>query len=216
MAGDKEEKRPAIWGNPSKSDKPASFYSKGKGDNEDGTKVTQIVSTERHVASRREDLGFLDRVRFDHRSKAEMRKQLGEIFINMLEKQKQEILYRLSLELDGAKKQAFAEYMRVSGKVEREIAQLSNEFEDQLIDFGLEFGVQVRVQEETRKKRISALLSSGQITKENYDKELDKVEQWCNIQRENLDAKITIILQNHATQIEKTLQLFKERKIGEP
>lgn len=212
-----EQNASSIWGNEPKTTpaRNSSFYSKPAASLETA-KVPEIISTERHVETRRDKLGWIDRVRFDHSSKTELRKQMGEIFINMLEKQKQEILYRLSLELDDSKKKAFAEYMRESGKVEREIAHLSNEFENQLIDFGLTFGVQVRVQEEDRKKRISDLLANGKITQENHNKEMAKVEEWSNIQRDNLDAKITIILRNHAAQIEKTLQLFKERKVGEP
>src|SRR5205085_1076567 len=107
------------------------------------TAIANIGNTEDHVRARRADLGFFDKIKFDRESREVARKQLGEIFVNMLEVQKQDILYRFTLQLDDSKKKAFATYLEQSSKVEDQILKLSNEFESRLTDFNLEFGMTI-------------------------------------------------------------------------
>lgn len=216
MGGASKSGRGPIWGGSERQEKgerAPSFYSSQKRELE-SSKVPDIVNTEKHIQNRREQLGLINKIKFDQLTRKEIRNQLGNIFINMLEAQRQQILYKLGLELDDAKKKAFAQYMRESGKVEKEIATLSQEFESQLIDFGLDFGSEIWNQKKTRIEKLKVQLDQEKISEADYEREVENVERWMGIQRDNLDAKIEMILRNHAIQIERTLTLFKERRAG--
>jgi len=177
---------------------------------------SQFARTERHVKEMRSDLGLLERFRFDRESQQIIRRQLGEIFVILLEGQKQQLLSKLALELDAAKKLAFYEHMRQNSKIEKEIAKLSTEYEADLIDYCWDFGEEYWKRKKARICRLGQARAAGQIDEQDYEWEAKRVESWAMRARENLDAKIELMLRNHAKQIERTLQVFHERNINGP
>lgn len=180
---------------------------------ENETAISNVTTAKGHIDAARSTLGIWDRIKFDRQSREVIRKQLAEAFVNMLEAQKQEIIYKFTLQLDDAKKKAFAAYLKESGKVEGQILRLSNDFENQLTDFNLDFGMTLMEKKKEREDRLKASLDAGKINQRDYDRELLNIEKWMDIQRNNLGDKVNMMMANHAKQIQKTLELFTERTI---
>ncbi len=174
----------------------------------------QVISSGQHVTSMRNKLGFFDKLAVDRASKDEARQVIGELVVQLLEKQKQEIVFKIGLELADGKKRMFAESMREGALIEKEIAARSTEFERELIDLALDQGLAGHEQKKLRLERLEQWRSTGKIDDESYMTERGKVETWERIFRDNLDAKVEIILRNHAQQIERALVLFQERTIA--
>lgn len=176
--------------------------------------VPEVLTSKQHVAHLRHRLGFFDKLAVDRYSKEEARRVIGELVVNLLEKQKQEILFKITLELADEKKRAFANSMREGAQIEKEIAERSTEFERELIDLALDHGLAGHEHKKQRLAQLDDWHSQGRIDDESYTAERRAVENWMHVFRENLDAKVEIILRNHAQQIEKALAIFKERGIS--
>ena len=161
----------------------------------------------------RNKLGFFDRLAVDRASKEECRRVVGELIVNLLEKQKQEIIFKMGLELADEKKIAFAESLRAGARIEKEIAERSTEFERELIDLALNQGLAGHEHKKTRLAQLDDWHTAGKIDEQSYVEERGSIENWANVFRANLDAKVEIILRNHAQQIERALALFQERAI---
>jgi hypothetical protein len=176
--------------------------------------VPEVLTSKQHVTHLRNKLGFFDKLAVDRYSKDEARRVIGELVVNLLEKQKQEILFKITLELADEKKRAFANSMREGAQIEKEIAERSTEFERELIDLALNHGLAGHEHKKERLAQLDEWHSLGRIDDESFMTERTAVENWMRIFRENLDAKVEIILRNHAQQIEKALSIFKERAIS--
>jgi hypothetical protein len=172
------------------------------------------LSSRQHVAILRNKLGFFDKIGVDRQSRAEAKRTIGELVVNILEKQKQEILFKITLELAGEKKRAFAESMRAGSQIEKEIAELSTDFERDLIELALNHGLAGHERKKAWLEYLEKRYLDGKIDDESLMIERRAVENWVHVFRDNLDAKVEIILRNHAQQIEKALAIFRERAIS--
>jgi hypothetical protein len=172
------------------------------------------LSSRQHVAILRNKLGLFDKIGVDWQSRAEAKRTIGELVVNLLEKQKQEILFKITLELADEKKRAFAESMRAGSQIEKEIAELSTDFERDLIELALNQGLAGHERKKARLEQLEKRYLDGRIDDESLMIERRAIENWMHIFRDNLDAKIEIILRNHAQQIEKALAIFRERAIS--
>lgn len=72
-------------------------------------------------------------------------------------------------------------------------------------------------QKKFRLDRLDHWKSTVRLDELSYSVERENIETWARIFGNNLNAKVEIILRNHAQQIERTLALFRERAIpGHP
>lgn len=168
------------------------------------------AGTQRDVEAMRADLGPLGRINVDWRSRREAERIVGDIIRNKLEEKKQEIINRLALDLDANKKSALKDHLTVVTGLERDISRISNEHENDLIEeclnHGLAFG---RVKQE-HLSRLAQARAIGEIDEAYYEAEVERVEMWSLTKRENLNAKLELMLRNHAEQLERTLRGFTE------
>lgn len=205
---------PAFWGTTDRRHTDSKgFYSSSSPLAQRDTKTPEVLTSKQHVTQLRTRLGFFDKLAVDRHSKDEARRVIGELVVNLLEKQKQEILFKITLELADEKKRAFANSMREGAQIEKEIAERSTEFERELIDLALDHGLAGHEHKKQRIAQLEAMHAQGRIDDESFMSERRAIENWMQIFRENLDAKVEIILRNHAQQIEKALAIFKERAI---
>jgi hypothetical protein len=170
-------------------------------------------TSNQQVGKMRNNLGFFDRLAVDRASRDETRRIAGELIVQMLAVQKEKIIFQIGLELDADKKRLFAESMREGSRMEKEIAERSTEFERQLIDLALDQGLAGHEQKKARLDRLEHWKSTGRLDEQSYMVERENIETWARIFGNNLNAKVEIILRNHAQQIERTLALFRERAI---
>jgi hypothetical protein len=176
-----------------------------------------FATSKHQVGTMRNNLGFFDRIAVDRASRDETRRIAGELIVQMLAHQKEKIVFQIGLELDADKKRLFAESMREGSRMEKEIADRSTEFERELIDLALDQGLAGHEQKKARLDRLDQWRAAGRVDEESYMVERENIETWARIFGNNLNAKVEIILRNHAQQIERTLALFRERAIpGHP
>jgi len=170
-------------------------------------------SSLQQLTEMKEKLGVLDKWSIGKRARVEARRVIAEIVVNALEKQKQMILFQMTIELADEKKRLFAESLREAARVEKEIAERSTQHEDALIDFVLDAALEGQQKKEHRIEHLDAQLAAGKLTRESYVQEVERVHRWSLLYLDNIDAKIELMLRNHAHLIEKALVLFNERAI---
>lgn len=189
-------------------------YADNPVDQSTGGEVLEFGKTEKQLQAKRKALGLIERIQFDRQTNKAVREEMGTIAVNLLAAQREAIVYQISLGLDDQKKRAFTEYMRQGGKVERELAHLSTAYEHDLIDFTLDMGMRALEAKKTRLERMSKAFQAGRISQQDFEKEQARIEALVTLKVENLDAKIEMLLRNHATQITRTLKLYSERVVG--
>src|SRR5579871_965782 len=143
-----------FWGESHQSGGGNSFYSSRSTEARRADDMPVVLTSRQHVTELRRKLGFFDKLAVDRHSKDEARRVIGELVVNLLEKQKQEILFKITLELADEKKRAFANSMREGAQIEKEIAERSTEFERELIDLALNHGL---AGHEHKKQRLAQL-----------------------------------------------------------
>jgi hypothetical protein len=207
-----------MWGSKADSadqndDKPRFASSLMRREKSADSSVSKHEQTQHHLNLKRDKLGLLEKIRFDRATQVELRKQLGEIFINVLEAQKQELLYRITIGLDEAKKKIFMEMLRNSAELEKEMTRLSTDIQEHLINFGLDKGREILKNKKVKLDNVAADLEAGVISEKDYHSEVSRIESWMNTQRDNVDGEIELKIRNHIAKVEHTLEIFKKREL---
>ena len=176
--------------------------------------VTSPPTAADQIAGIRAGLNFFERFAVDRASREETRRVAGDLIVQLLKSQREAILYKVNLELDAHKKQLFVQSLREGARIEKELAERSTEFERELIDLALDGGLSGHEQKKLRLARLDDAQASGRIDRESYETQRENIEQWARVYGENLNAKVEIILRNHAAQIERTLAVFRDNAIS--
>ncbi len=176
--------------------------------------VIPTATTRQDVAVMKGPLGIFDKFLLDRHTHRELRKIVGELVINVYEAEKQQVLFKLMLEGGEEKKRLFAESMRRGNEIEKQIAVMSTDLEEELIEFALSRGLEGHEQKKKRVARLEEARSSGRIDEESYHSELEAVTFWAQTFRADLDGKVMLMIRGHCQQIEKTLTNFQERAIN--
>jgi hypothetical protein len=198
---------------PQHADKQRKGFYSGTAVKTVGNQAATPASSSNMIADIKNQLGMLDHWAIGRRAGAERRKVMAEIVVNAYEKQKQLILFQLTLELSDEKKRLFAESLREGTLVEKEILMQSTAHEDALIDFVLEETLAGQDKAQRRLDGLDARLASGAMTQEAYSQEKERTKRWSLVFLDNVDAKVEMMLRNHAQIIEKALTLYNERAI---
>jgi hypothetical protein len=192
---------------------PPIFFStaQSRGSSESSSAIENRARDE--INMYKEQLGFLDRVGATRQTKAEIRRVYGQLVVNLLEKQKEKIIFALTIDLDQAKKRIFQESLKEGGRMEQEITRRSIEFEEALYDIMFEASEKSLDKKEARMSRLEARRRSG-MDDRDYDYEFNAIGHWQRQFRDNLEARVTLLLRNHAQQVERALALFHENHLG--
>ena len=158
-------------------------------------------------------LGLWDRMNFNRETSVIMRDKLGEIATAMLEKQKQEIVHGLMLDLDEAKKRQFGEYLKKVGKVNEDLVRDSNKMEIALNRAMFEEISKAYELKGDWDRRLKELKESGLTTESEYQAEVSRMEKWAAITRDNIEGKIEIVIRGHIKTLEVTLELLRDKAL---
>ena len=155
-------------------------------------------------------LGFINKMLYQHDASKELRHKLSQISVTYMEKQRQEIYQRLMLDLDINKKKAFQEYMEKVGWLNRELIQKSNDMERDLRGM-LRDEVAAIFKE---KRDWEDQIDSINLSENERQEELNRMEEWINFARDQVEGKLSTLVETHSTSLKVTLELLRDAAIG--
>lgn len=158
-------------------------------------------------------LRFLDKIGLSRDLSGLTRDKIGEISAIMVEAQKKEITQTLMLNLDIGNKERFAKYLDKVGVLNADIVKRSEAMERDLVSTLAEEMEKIYLERNKWEERIAAMKANGILRDADVTKETQRKDKWADILIENLDAKIELVMRNHAQSLQTTLELLKEKAL---
>lgn len=155
------------------------------------------------------DLGLMSRMSVDVAKSQEIRKQLRDLLRVGIQHQTDQLVYKVTLSFDEDKKRLFSEYLNRVRTTQANLITRSNEMAAELVEKLSDAIHSALVQQSTHVKKFELLQIEGHINEDDFNIEVQRVQKWSRTLREDADAKISLILSNHATAIQRTVELFE-------
>jgi hypothetical protein len=159
-------------------------------------------------------LGIWDHFQLSRRTSELTKEKLEEITQAELEKQKSEIVHRLMLDLDLSKKSAFKEYMDNVGILNAEVIASSSALERELRNTLRQEIYGIIMEKNSWEKQIMDYQRDGILVGKDFDQEIERMEEWMEIAKGNIDGKVRLTIKEHIKSLETTLKLLKDKMIG--
>lgn len=154
-------------------------------------------------------LGILNQFLYNREAGRAMREKLAQITVTIMEKQRAEIYQRLMLDLDINKKRAFQQYMEKVGFLNKELIQKSNDMERDLRDMLRQEITAIFEEKRDWEKQIEAL----NLTNAERDAEIERMERWIQFANDQVEGKLTTLVETHSSSLKVTLELLREQAI---
>lgn len=154
-------------------------------------------------------LSFLDKYLARREASTELRAKLSEITATALEAQRAAIQHQLMLNLDIHKKRLFQYYMDAVGNLNKDLIEKSNAMERDLRDMLFEEIESLYKEKRAREEMIECL----PLTNEERQEEIESLKRWMTFAREQVEGKLSTLLETHSESLKVTLELLKDTAI---
>lgn len=161
------------------------------------------------VSEKELKIGFWDQLVLDQRTSRVTAQKLGDITNAIVEKQKSEIKQKLMLDLDLQKKRAAKDYMDMVGELNKVIVEKSNAMEREMRALMIQEVGKIYNERDEWSKNIK----SWNLSKSDEEAEVEKMMEWLERARGQVDGKILTLLEAHTESIKVTLELLKDGSI---
>ena len=188
------------------------FYNKTPGKTH--PQSSQDAELMAEIVAYRDKLGLMDRFWINRQTKAAIAQTYGELIVSLLEMQKGKLIFQMTVMQSDEKKRILMRSLAESGRIDQEIARVSNEFDRAMVNATLNTVLETYDDKATYMHSITEMHRAGRLADRDFEREFARVEKWFDDLRENLDAKTVLLMRNHAEKIERALALFQERHFG--
>ena len=172
------------------------------------------IDPEALIVKRKEGLGFFEGLKADRESRKLAARQMGEIFVVMLETQKQIILQKCTLGLDIKKKELFLQYVHAAEAKNKEMFEMSANIEAALNDVLDQKTDQVDDMVYKRLNMLEERKNKGIISDEIYNLRVKDLEGRRLKQTQNLLARLDRLTGSHSKVFEQATEILKQRVIS--
>ncbi len=121
----------------------------------------------------------------------------------------EEIMHRLTLDLDISKKRAFSQYMDNVGLLNTDFIKRSIDLEERLRKILIDSIQKIHAGKDVWVKKIESL----NLSDEDHKKEIDRMNKWIDSAHQQINEKVEFLIKTHSESIVATLQLLKETTI---
>ncbi len=156
-------------------------------------------------------MGFLARYKLHGDLDTITRNQVTEVTKIMVEAQKQELVTRLTFDLDINKKRAFDQYMDKVGALNNELMDKSNKMARDLRETMADSLLRIYDERDEWITKIDA----RKLSDEDHKKEIDRMKKWLDAAEVEIEGKMDMLNRTHLESLSVTLQLLKDTAIKE-
>ncbi len=154
---------------------------------------------------------YLDRLRLSNDLSKITRTQVADVTRTMVEAQKQEMITRLTFDLDINKKRAFNQYMDNVDSLNNELLDKSNKMTKDLRETT---GDALLALYDERDEMI-AKIDARKLSDEDHKKEIDRMKRWLETAENEIEGKMELLKETHLKSLFETLKLFKDNALKE-
>jgi hypothetical protein len=172
-----------------------------------------LPAVSQELDSVKSSLGFIDSIVIDRRINREAKRALAEGYLQLIEAKRQELIAKITIGLSESKKKLLVDSLRLSGEIDREIADLSSQFSKVIFDGAIATNLVAATEEHRRLNEIETAFRGGKLTELRYAQlraaATEATDHLMAIVKDNAAR----IIQSHLGQIAMALELFRERLI---
>jgi len=177
-------------------------------------KMPTLPAVNRELAEIKNGLGFIDTLIIDRRLGREAKRILAEGYVQLMEAKRQELVAKITVGLAESKKQLLVESLRMSGEIDKEIANLSSEFSAAIFDGAIIANLAAAEEEHRKLQEIETAFREGRMTEPRYNQLREIVSEAADHVISIVKSNVAQIIQSHVGQIKIALELFRERALG--
>lgn len=119
---------------------------------------------------------------------------------------REELGYRIALALDNAKKRAAAASIEDTAIIERELARMAAEHDDELTKSALDHAAEAAREEVRRLRELRALLERGEITESRFQREQERVSGRTDAVADRAERVVERVIQNLGERLDAALR----------
>lgn len=169
------------------------------------------VGVSGELAAIRSKLNILDKYFLNREVRREMGRVLHDAYMQIAEAKRQELVLRITLDLDERKKQLFMAKLESSRVIDKEIAEGSALFTKEMVDGALAVAIYAATEKKAKLAELDELLKEGRIDEESHAELREGTVEAMRYLADTVKDCVARILSTHLSKIEQTLALFKER-----
>jgi hypothetical protein len=173
-----------------------------------------LPAVSEELAGIKSGLGFVNSVIVDRRIAREAKKILAEGYMQLIEAKRQELMAKITIGLSEAKKKLLVESLRVSGEIDKEIAELSAQFSSTMFNGVLETNFAAAKEEQKKLEEIEVAYKDGKLAEARYHQLREATTEAADHLIEITKNNVSQIIQAHVSQIKLALELFRERVLS--
>ncbi|TAJ36875.1 MAG: hypothetical protein EPO55_20330 [Reyranella sp.] len=163
------------------------------------------------LAAIKAQLNVIDKFVLNRGVRQELGRVLHDAYMQLAEAKRQELLYRITLDLDSTKKQLFVANLEASRVIDKEIAEGSAEFTKDMLDGALAVAIHAATEKHHKLGEIDELLASAKIDEESHAELREATIEAMRHLSDTVKDCVSRILVSHMAKVQQTLELFRER-----
>ena len=175
------------------------------------TSGTTLPAVSEELASIKSGLGFVNGIIVDRRIAREAKKILAEGYMQLIEAKRQEMMAKITIGLSEAKKKLLVESLRVSGEIDKEIAELSAHFCATMFSGVLGANFAAAAEEQKKLNEIEIAFKAGNLAETRYNQLREATSEAADHLIDITKSNVSQIIQSHVGQIKLALESFRER-----
>lgn len=172
------------------------------------------VDPENLLVKRKEGMSFFQKLTEDKKSRVLASRQMGEIYVVMLEAQKEAIVQKCTLGLDIKKKELFLQYLHEAEVKNQEMFNMSADIDAALNSIYDKKTDQVDDQHFERAAVLKRRHDEGRISESVFEERIHDLTSRANAQIERLTSRLDKLLSSHFKVYEQATDVLKQRVIG--
>lgn len=173
-----------------------------------------LPAVSEELAGIKNSLGFINSVIVDRRINREAKRILSEGYMQLIEAKRQEMMAKITIGLSEAKKKLLVESLRVSGEIDKEIAELSAQFSATMFNGALIANFAAAQEEYKKLEELDVAYKAGKLAETRYHQLREATSEAADHLIEITKSNVSQIIQGHVGQIKLALELFRERVLS--
>jgi hypothetical protein len=175
---------------------------------------TTLPAVGEELAGIKNGLGFINSMIVDRRINREAKKILAEGYMQLIEAKRQELMAKITIGLSETKKKLLVESLRVSGEIDKEIAELSAQFSATMFNGVIGANFAAAQEEQKKLEEMEVAYKEGKLAEARYHQLREATSEATDHLIAITKNNVSQIIQGHVSQIKLALELFRERVLS--
>lgn len=167
----------------------------------------------RIIKSKKLRLGLMNEYLYNKETGIVLREKMGHIASAMLEAQKEDILHRLTLEVDLVKKKGFIVYQDQVTALNKMIIEKSEKISDEITETLQKGTMEIYRRKQSWSEQTENMFKQGLLDEISKKTELERMGKWISQRLSSIDDKAELFLKSLEKTLGQTIKLLDQKAL---